>query len=173
VQTDEPQSARQGLLLFLPVRSAAVAFREALCTPAGKGGDALARAMLCALVSAVAVSLASSACSEETTYRKHIKPLFDAKCGRCHGSDSAPELGAYKEEKDVWVAKDKGMRMDTYSHLIFYTAWPDTGALMRRLDDGKSLTDGKPGNMHLHLGAAPRNGGRTSRCSGPGSGTGR
>jgi len=42
------------------------------------------------------------------------------------------------------------MRMDTYSHLIFYTAWPDTGALMRRLDDGK--TTGKEGNMYKYLG---------------------
>jgi len=44
------------------------------------------------------------------------------------------------------------MRMDTYSHLIFYTAWPDTGALMRRLDDGKGVKDGKPGNMYQYLG---------------------
>ncbi len=33
--------------------------------------------------------------------------------------------------------------MDTYSYLIYYTAWPDTGSLMRRLDDGKNIKDGK------------------------------
>ncbi|MGC9110058.1 MAG: hypothetical protein ACP5HI_07415 [Caldimicrobium sp.] len=33
--------------------------------------------------------------------------------------------------------------MDTYSYLICYTAWPDTGSLMRRLDDGKNTKDGK------------------------------
>jgi len=45
------------------------------------------------------------------------------------------------------------MRMDTYSHLIFYTAWPDTGSLMRRLDDGRNTKDGKPGNMYKYLGS--------------------
>ncbi|MFZ6008270.1 MAG: cytochrome C, partial [Nitrospirota bacterium] len=58
-----------------------------------------------------------------------------------------------KEEKDMWLSKGKGMRMDTYSHLVFYTAWPDTGALMRRLDDGKGSKEGKPGNMYQHLGS--------------------
>jgi hypothetical protein len=28
----------------------------------------------------------------------------------------------------------------------------DTGALMRRLDDGKNTKDGKPGNMYIKLG---------------------
>ena len=45
------------------------------------------------------------------------------------------------------------MRMDTYSHLITYVGWPYTGALIRRLDDGTSRTDKKPGNMYAHLGA--------------------
>jgi hypothetical protein len=31
------------------------------------------------------------------------------------------------------------------------TAWPDIGALIRRLDDGKGSKDGKPGNMYQHL----------------------
>ncbi len=91
--------------------------------------------------------------AEEVTYRKHIKSLFDAKCVHCHGSDSAPEYYAFKEEKEKWLSKEQGMRMDTYSHLIFYTAWPDTGALMRRLDDGKNSKDGKPGNMYQYLGS--------------------
>jgi len=88
--------------------------------------------------------------SEEVTYRQHIKPLFDAKCRSCHGPDS-PEYQAFKEEKDKWVSKGKGPRMDTYSHLIFYTAWPDTGALMRRLDDGRIAE--KQGNMYQYLGS--------------------
>ncbi len=98
-------------------------------------------------------SLASASWAEEITYTKHIKAVFDAKCAACHGVNSAPEYYAFKAEKDKWLAKGQGMRMDTYSHLIFYTAWPDTGSLMRRLDDGKNKTDGKPGNMHMHLGA--------------------
>jgi hypothetical protein len=91
--------------------------------------------------------------SEEITYRKHIKPIFDTKCVSCHGSDSAPEYYAFKEEKEKWMARGVGMRMDTYSHLIFYTAWPDTGSLMRRLDDGRNTKDGKPGNMYKYLGS--------------------
>jgi hypothetical protein len=43
--------------------------------------------------------------------------------------------------------------MDTYADLIFYIGWPDTGAIMRRLDDGKSVKDGKPGNMYPYLGS--------------------
>jgi hypothetical protein len=95
----------------------------------------------------------SGAAATETTYRTHIQPLFEAKCGECHGADAAPEYYAFKEEKDKWTAQGKGMRMDTYSHLVFYTAWPDSGALMRRLDDGKGNQEGKPGNMYQHLGA--------------------
>jgi hypothetical protein len=44
--------------------------------------------------------------------------------------------------------------MDTYERFIAFIAWPDTGALMRRLDDGKNpLAGGKPGNMNQYLGA--------------------
>ncbi len=94
----------------------------------------------------------SFANQDEVSYRKHIKPIFDKFCISCHGSDSAPEYYEFKEEKEKWLSKGKGMRMDTYSHLIFYTAWPDTGSLMRRLDDGKNSKDGKPGNMYQYLG---------------------
>lgn len=90
---------------------------------------------------------------QEITYTTHIKPLFDAKCVGCHGPNSAPEYYAFKAEPKRWLDKGQGMRMDTYSHLIFYTAWADTGSLMRRLDDGKNTKDGKPGNMYQYLGA--------------------
>lgn len=91
---------------------------------------------------------------EEITYRKYIKPIFDSKCLSCHSKDSAPEYYAFKEEKEKWISQGQGMRMDTYSHLIFYTAWMDTGALMRRLDDGKNTKDGKAGNMYKYLGSS-------------------
>lgn len=81
----------------------------------------------------------------EVTYRQDIQPLFQARCAGCHGSE-APEYPGFKEAKKEWIAKGIGPRMDTYSHLIYYTAWPDTGALMRRLDDAE------PGNMYQHLG---------------------
>lgn len=94
----------------------------------------------------------SLAIAEEVTYRKQIKSLFDAKCAACHGSEAAPEFAAYKEAADKWKSKDQGARMDTYSHLVYYTAWPNTGALMRRLDDGKGGSGGIAGNMYRYLG---------------------
>lgn len=109
-------------------------------------------AVLRSVASGVVLCLAATACSAETTYRKHVKPLSDARCAGCHGADAAPEMGDFKEAKAMWMAKGQAIRMDTYSHLIFYVAWPDTGALMRRLDDGKSTKDGKPGNMYQNLG---------------------
>lgn len=104
------------------------------------------------MTSLVAALSASVALGEEVTYTRQIKPLFDARCAGCHGKETA-EYPAFKQEKEKWLAKGQGMRMDTYSHLVYFTAWPDTGALMRRLDDGKSLKDGKPGNMYQYLGA--------------------
>ncbi|MEW5746642.1 MAG: cytochrome C [Nitrospirota bacterium] len=113
----------------------------------------MSKTFLAVMSSLFFFSLVSAAWSEEVTYRKHIKPVVDAKCAGCHGKEAAPEYYAFKEEKDKWLAKGQGMRMDTYSHLIFYTAWPDTGALMRRLDDGKGSKEGKQGNMYQYLGA--------------------
>lgn len=99
------------------------------------------------LVAIALLALAPGAGAEEkkVTYRSDIRALVEARCVGCHGAD-APEYPAFKEAKDAWIAKGIGTRMDTYSHLIYYTAWPDTGALMRRLDDQK------PGNMYQHLG---------------------
>jgi hypothetical protein len=47
----------------------------------------------------------------------------------------------------------KGPRFDTYGNLMVVVKGSDAGALMRRLDDGKNTKDGKPGNMHAHLGS--------------------
>jgi len=96
-----------------------------------------------------AVSIASVAA--DVTYRKDIRPLWEQKCSGCHGS-SAPYLGDFEENKKKFEAQFKGPRMDTYADLIFFIGWPDTGALMRRLDDGKSTPSGKPGNMYNYLG---------------------
>lgn len=88
----------------------------------------------------------------EVTYRKDIRPVWEQKCSACHGA-SAPYLGEFKENKKKFEAQFKGPRMDSYADLIFFVGWPDTGAVMRRLDDGKSTTSGKPGNMYQYLGA--------------------
>ena len=42
--------------------------------------------------------------------------------------------------------------MVSYQDVHDYVIWPATGALMRRLDDGKSGANGKPGNMYENLG---------------------
>ncbi|MGB3426829.1 MAG: cytochrome C, partial [Burkholderiaceae bacterium] len=39
-----------------------------------------------------------------------------------------------------------------YPHFMSYVVWPASGAMMRRLDDGKAA-GGKPGNMYAFLGA--------------------
>lgn len=98
------------------------------------------------------VAVATAAASaEEITYRKHIRPLWVDRCERCHG-DGSPYLGQFEEDKKRYELDDKGPRMDTYADLVFFAAWPDTGALMRRLDDGKSTASGEPGNMYKQLG---------------------
>lgn len=38
-----------------------------------------------------------------------------------------------------------------YANLVYYTSWPDTGSLMRRLDDGTNTKDRKSGNMYQYL----------------------
>jgi len=93
----------------------------------------------------------AGALAAETTYTKDIKPLFEAKCALCHGAAS-PHFGDFDKDPKKFAAAMKGPRMDSYADLIFFVGWPDTGALMRRLDDGVNA-GGKPGNMHKYLGA--------------------
>jgi hypothetical protein len=88
----------------------------------------------------------------DVTYRKDIRPMWEQKCSVCHGAGS-PYLGDFKQDQKKFEAMLKGPRMDTYADLIFFIGWPDTGAIMRRLDDGKT-TGGKPGNMYQYLGGA-------------------
>jgi hypothetical protein len=91
--------------------------------------------------------------ASEVTYTKDIKPIFEAKCVGCHGPAS-PYLGDFDKDPKKFAAAMKGPRMDSYSNMVFFVGWPDTGAIMRRLDDGKSeLAGGKPGNMYQFLGS--------------------
>ena len=89
----------------------------------------------------------------QPTYRDAVRKVFDEKCAVCHGKNAAPEYQAFKQEKDKWLASGQGMRMDSYSLLISHVGWPETGSLMRRLDDGANTKDKKPGNMYQHLGS--------------------
>jgi len=105
----------------------------------------------------VALSLAAGVCAaplaqaQEATYRNTIRPLWQEKCAGCHGQNS-PYLGEFESAASKFTAEMKGPRMDTYAYLTFYIGWPDTGSIMRRLDDGKNVKNGKPGNMYQYLG---------------------
>jgi hypothetical protein len=90
--------------------------------------------------------------AQDVKYRSHVKQIFDAKCLRCHGS-TVPEYEQFNTEKDTWIKQGLGMKMDSYRQLMNFVVWPNTGAIMRRLDDGKNTKDGKPGNMYQYLGS--------------------
>jgi len=102
-------------------------------------------------VSALVV-LSSATFAEEVKYTTHIKQVFEEKCEACHGND-APEYGDFKKDKEKYAALFKGPKMAGYANLVHFTGWPDTGALMRRLDDGTNTKDKKQGNMYQYLGA--------------------
>ena len=110
------------------------------------------RSALTVVGMAVVLVLSFNAWSEEVGYKQHIKSLFNAKCIGCHGPDS-PEYPEFKENQKKYQEMFKGPRMDTYTYLIFFVGWPDTGAVTRRLDDGKNTKDKKPGNMYQYLGS--------------------
>jgi len=96
-------------------------------------------------------ALATSAYADDLTWRKDIGPLVAAKCGGCHGA-SAPEFNDWTllgDDKRATVSP----RMDTYPTFMSYVVWPATGAMQRRLDDGRAA-GGKPGNMYQFLGAS-------------------
>jgi len=106
------------------------------------------------LMAVVALTIASVTYVQaaDITWQKDIKPLFDKNCLSCHGKES-PEHDEFAKDKKGYTEKNIGMRMDTFSHLITYVGWPYTGALIRRLDDGTSREDKKPGNMYEYLGS--------------------
>jgi hypothetical protein len=103
----------------------------------------------------VAVSLAVTAggsLADDVTYRKDVKPLIEAKCAACHGAGS-PALADFLMDEKKYKESMKGPRLDTYADVLMLVGWTDSGAIMRRLDDGKNpLAGGKPGNMYQYLG---------------------
>jgi len=91
--------------------------------------------------------------AEGVTYEKDIKGIIAKQCLICHGSDS-PAMEEFKRDQEGYKKKMTGPRADTYGNLMVMVNGSDTGALMRRLDDGKNTKDGKPGNMYAYLGRA-------------------
>ncbi len=108
--------------------------------------------MMMGLVGVMAFAMCVQAEAAEVTWQKDIKPIFDKQCAGCHGADS-PEFEEFNKDKKKWADQSTGMRMNSFSLLISYVGWPESGALMRRLDDGSSKADKKPGNMYENLGA--------------------
>jgi mono/diheme cytochrome c family protein len=103
------------------------------------------------------VSALVAACSTapstttKVTYDNGIRQLVDKRCAECHGSD-APSMEAFKKDQEGYKAKKLGPRMDTYENIMVMVNGSDTGAMMRRLDDGANTKDNQPGNMHKYLG---------------------
>ena len=44
-------------------------------------------------------------------------------------------------------------RLDAYVNFMNHVVWPETGAMMPRLDDGKGAAGAKPGNMYVFRGS--------------------
>ena len=98
------------------------------------------------------LSLSIPALAADVTYRNDIAPLIKAQCVECHGDD-APTLAEFKLDEAKYKKEKLGPRTSTYETLLQLVGWPDTGALMRRLDDGTNTPDKKPGNMYKQLGS--------------------
>ena len=94
---------------------------------------------------------AASATAQELTWRKDVGPMIAAKCGACHGANM-PEYSDWMQLGDE-KRKTVAPRIDSYPTFMTYVVWPGTGAMVRRLDDGKAA-GGKPGNMYQYLGSS-------------------
>lgn len=102
-------------------------------------------------LSVFVAGLAFAAGKEAVTFEKDVKKIIAGQCLVCHGS-SSPTIEEFDKDKEKFTKAKQGPRMDTYSNLMIFVNGSDTGALMRRLDDGKNIKDGKPGNMYRDLG---------------------
>jgi hypothetical protein len=106
------------------------------------------------LVAAWALAaVTGSAAAQSVTYENTVQKILAERCMGCHGKD-APALAEFDKDKEGWKKKMKGPRIDSYANLMILVNGSDAGALMRRLDDGKSTKDGKPGNMYVWLGSS-------------------
>ncbi len=97
------------------------------------------------------MTLLTPALAADTSYRKEVAPIIKAQCFECHDSTS-PSQVQFQTNVEGYKTAKVGPRLDTYADLMALIVWPDTGALMRRLDDGSQHPDKKPGNMYKHLG---------------------
>ncbi|MEI6801876.1 MAG: cytochrome C [Burkholderiales bacterium] len=103
------------------------------------------------LMALACCALAGTALAQDVSYRTNIRPLIKAQCSECHG-DESPALADFLQEQEKFKKEKTGPRFGTYGELIQLIGWPDAGAFMRRLDDGTSSANKKPGNMYRYLG---------------------
>jgi hypothetical protein len=95
---------------------------------------------------------ATTTATDRVSYDNGVRQLIAKRCAPCHGS-SSPTMAQFDADKQRYKDKKLGPRYDSYENLMVVVNGSDTGALMRRLDDGTNTKDGKPGNMYEHLGA--------------------
>ena len=109
--------------------------------------------LLVILFTAGVIGYAASQEQGAVTYEKDVKSIIQKRCASCHGSN-APTIDEFEKNKEGFKQQKKGPRMDTYANLMTFVNGKETGALMRRLDDGKNTKEGKPGNMYQTLGGS-------------------
>lgn len=96
-------------------------------------------------------TLVGSALASEVSYRGEIRALVQKQCAACH-DDKSPSLADFQLDQEKFKNDKTGPRTTSYGDLIALVGWPDTGSLMRRLDDGANTADKKAGNMYKYLG---------------------
>ena len=97
------------------------------------------------------LALVGSVAASDVTYRGEVRAIVQAQCLECHG-DKSPTLAEFQLNPEKYKEDKSGPRIDTYADLIALVGWPDSGALMRRLDDGRNTPDKKKGPMYKYLG---------------------
>jgi len=104
-----------------------------------------------AVIFVLSAGIITSAGAQELTWRKDIQPIIAANCAACHGANQ-PGFA----EWNVQRVNDKNLapQLVTYAYFMNHVIWPETGAIMRRLDDAKASPGGKPGNMYVYLGSS-------------------
>lgn len=107
------------------------------------------KSVLKVLAAAAALAFAAGA-QADVTYENTIKQLVAERCNNCHGK-GAPAMEEFKKDEAGFKKKMKGPRLESYQDVMVMVNGSDTGALMRRLDDGTSA-EGKKGNMYNYLG---------------------
>ena len=85
------------------------------------------------------------------SFTRDILPVFEKNCASCHGGRSPGHI-EFIANKDEYLKQAIGPRMDNYTLIWSFVVWPDTGSLMRNLDDGINTDNGKPGKMYVRLG---------------------